>query len=81
MRDKDKTTAANQDDKDKDKSKGGDQDTTQTAEKDPKKNKLSHLTWQRYASSVWDDIRNSNVLEFKKAKEEDDEKHVHPLQL
>ena len=50
-------------------------------EKDPKKNKLSHLTWQRYASSVWDDIRNSNVLEFKKAKEEDDEKHVHPLQL
>jgi len=50
-------------------------------EKDPKKNKLSHLTWQRYASSVWDDIRNSNVLEFKKSKEEDDEKHVHPLQL
>ena len=50
-------------------------------EKDPKKNKLSHLTWQRYASSVWDDIRNSNVLEFKNAKEEDDEKHVHPLQL
>lgn len=50
-------------------------------EKDPKKNKLSHLTWQRYASSVWDDIRNKNVLEFKSAKEEDDEKHVHPLQL
>ncbi len=50
-------------------------------EKDPKKNKLSHLTWQRYASSVWDDIRNSNVLEFKSAKEDDDEKHVHPLQL
>lgn len=50
-------------------------------EKDPKKNKLSHLTWQRYASSVWDDIRNSNVLEFKSSKEEDDEKHVHPLQL
>lgn len=50
-------------------------------EKDPKKNKLSHLTWQRYASSVWDDIRNNNVLEFKSAKEDDDEKHVHPLQL
>jgi len=50
-------------------------------ETDPKKNKLSHLTWQRYASSVWDDIRNSNVLEFKKSKEEEDEKHVHPLQL
>ena len=49
--------------------------------KDPKLNKLSHLTWQRYASSVWDDIRNTNILEFKCAKEEDDEKHVHPLQL
>ncbi len=44
-------------------------------------NKLSHLTWQRYASSVWDDIRIDNVLSFKDSKEEDDEKHVHPLQL
>lgn len=48
---------------------------------DPKENKLAHITWQRYASSIWDDIRNSNVLEFKSAKEDDDEKHVHPLQL
>jgi len=48
---------------------------------DPKENKLSHLTWQRYASSVWDDIRIDNVLQFKDSKEEDDEKHVHPLQL
>ncbi|HRA18768.1 MAG TPA: DNA methyltransferase [Flavobacteriales bacterium] len=49
--------------------------------KDPKTNKLSHIIWQRYASSVWDDIRNSEVLRFKDAREEDDEKHVHPLQL
>lgn len=48
---------------------------------DPKVNKLAHITWQRYASSVWDDIRGHNVLEFKSAKEDDDEKHVHPLQL
>lgn len=48
---------------------------------DPKENKLSHLVWQRYASSVWDDIRIDNVLPFKETKEEDDEKHVHPLQL
>jgi DNA modification methylase len=48
---------------------------------DQKENKLSHLTWQRYASSVWDDIRIDNVLPFKDSKEEDDEKHVHPLQL
>lgn len=48
---------------------------------DPRENKLSHLTWQRYASSVWDDIRIDNVLPFKDTKDEDDEKHVHPLQL
>ena len=49
--------------------------------KDPKTNKMSHLIWQRYASSVWDDIRIDNVLQFKDSKEDDDEKHVHPLQL
>lgn len=48
---------------------------------DPKTNKLSHIIWQRYASSVWDDIRPDEVLSFKESKEEDDEKHVHPLQL
>ena len=42
---------------------------------------MSHLIWQRYASSVWDDIRIDNVLPFKDSREEDDEKHVHPLQL
>jgi DNA modification methylase len=44
-------------------------------------NKLSQVIWQRYASSVWDDIRNDNVLPFHDAREDDDEKHVHPLQL
>ena len=48
---------------------------------DPKSNKLSHYIWQRYASSVWDDIRIDNVLKYKESKDEDDEKHVHPLQL
>ena len=48
---------------------------------DPRENKMSHLIWQRYASSVWDDIRIDNVLPFRDAKDEDDEKHVHPLQL
>ena len=48
---------------------------------DPKTNKLSHVIWQRYASSVWDDIRIDNVLPFRDSKDEDDEKHVHPLQL
>ena len=48
---------------------------------DPKSNKLSHYIWQRYASSVWDDIRIDNVLPFRDGKDPDDEKHVHPLQL
>jgi DNA modification methylase len=48
---------------------------------DPKTNKLSHIIWQRYASSVWDDIRIDNVLPFRDGRDEDDEKHVHPLQL
>lgn len=43
--------------------------------------KLNHYVWQRYASSVWDDVRIDNVLPFRDSKEEDDEKHVHPLQL
>src|SRR5574343_330129 len=49
--------------------------------RDPKSNKLSHYIWQRYASSIWDDVRIDNVLPFRDSKEEDDEKHVHPLQL
>lgn len=44
-------------------------------------NKLSQIIWQRYASSVWDDIRNDNKLAFRNSREEDDEKHVHALQL
>jgi DNA modification methylase len=48
---------------------------------DHKTNKMAHIIWQRYASSVWDDIDARNVLPFRDSKEEDDEKHVHPLQL
>jgi len=43
--------------------------------------KLNHYIWQRYASSVWDDVRISNVLPFRDSKDPEDEKHVHPLQL
>lgn len=48
---------------------------------DNKITKLNHYIWQRYASSVWDDIRIDNVLPFRDSKDVDDEKHVHPLQL
>jgi DNA modification methylase len=48
---------------------------------DQKLNRYSHWIWRRYASSVWDDINMGHVLPFQDCKEEDDEKHVHPLQL
>lgn len=48
---------------------------------DQKANRYSHWIWRRYASSVWDDIRLDRVLPFRDARDEDDEKHVHPLQL
>ena len=44
-------------------------------------NRYSQWIWRRYASSVWDDIRLDHVLPFRDAKDPDDEKHVHPLQL
>lgn len=48
---------------------------------DQKLNRYSHWIWRRYASSVWDDVRIDRVLPFRDAKDEEDEKHVHPLQL
>lgn len=48
---------------------------------DQKANRFSHWIWRRYASSIWDDIRMGRVLPYEESKEEDDEKHVHPLQL
>lgn len=44
-------------------------------------NKYSHWIWRQYASAFWDDIRMNRMLPFKQSKDEEDEKHVHPLQL
>jgi len=54
-------------------------------------NRYSHWVWQQYASAVWDDIRGNlgrwddrdhdAVLPYREARDEEDEKHVHPLQL
>ena len=44
-------------------------------------NRFSHWIWRQYASSFWDDIRLGHVLPFKESRDEEDEKHVHPLQL
>ena len=48
---------------------------------DQKLNKFSQWIWRQYASSVWDDIRIDRVLPYRDAKDDQDEKHVHPLQL
>lgn len=44
-------------------------------------NRFSHWIWRRYASCIWDDIRLKRTLPFREARESDDEKHMHPLQL
>ena len=37
--------------------------------------------WQRYASPVWMDINPSDTLQFRSAREHQDERHICPLQL
>ncbi len=44
-------------------------------------NRYSHWIWRQYASAFWDDVRIDNVLPYKESKEDEDEKHIHPLQL
>ena len=44
-------------------------------------NRYSHWIWRQYASAFWDDVRRDRVLPFRAARDSDDEKHIHPLQL
>lgn len=44
-------------------------------------NRYSHWIWRQYASAFWDDVRLDRVLPYREARDSDDEKHVHPLQL
>jgi DNA modification methylase len=44
-------------------------------------NRLSHWIWRQYASAFWDDVRLGRVLPYKEARDSEDEKHMHPLQL
>ena len=44
-------------------------------------NRFSHWIWRQYADCMWDDVRLGRVLPYKEARDSDDEKHVHPLQL
>lgn len=44
-------------------------------------NVYSHWIWRQYASAFWDDVRIERVLPYKESRDEEDEKHIHPLQL
>jgi len=44
-------------------------------------NRYSHWIWRQYASAFWDDIRLDRVLPYREARDQQDEKHIHPLQL
>jgi hypothetical protein len=44
-------------------------------------NRFSHWIWRQYASAFWDDVRIGRVLPYQESRDEEDEKHVHPLQL
>lgn len=44
-------------------------------------NRFSQWIWRQYASSFWDDIRIGRVLPYQAARDPEDEKHIHPLQL
>ena len=37
--------------------------------------------WQKYASPIWTDINPSDTLQYRSARDNDDEKHICPLQL
>lgn len=43
--------------------------------------KRSHNIWRAYASPVWMDIRQTHTLDARAARDENDEKHLCPLQL
>lgn len=47
----------------------------------PFKTWVSIMTWQRYASPVWTDIRQTRTLQYRSARDEKDELHISPLQL
>lgn len=44
-------------------------------------NRYSHWIWRQYASAFWDDVRIERTLPYKEARDAQDEKHMHPLQL
>lgn len=60
---------------------GGEPEANRIKHSDPSLNRFSQRIWQRYASSVWLDINQSNTLNCRLAREKNDERHMCPLQL
>lgn len=50
-------------------------------ENPPRSGVLSHQIWRRYASPVWMDIDQTKTLQYATARDNDDERHICPLQL
>lgn len=48
---------------------------------DDKTNRLSQFIWRRYASSSWEDINAKRVIQYKEARDPEDDRHVCPLQI
>ena len=58
-----------------------DKDLARARTEEEEKRLYSIAVWQRYASPVWFDINQTNVLNKMQAKEKDAERHICPLQL
>lgn len=56
-------------------------DIAMARSKKEKERLYSIAVWQRYASPVWFDIDQTDVLNYKLARENSDERHICPLQL
>ena len=52
-----------------------------TIKGNPDAEELQVMRWQRYASPVWMDIDPGDTLQYRSAREHDDERHICPLQL
>jgi DNA modification methylase len=50
-------------------------------ENPPETGNLSHERWRRYASPVWMDINFNRTLNYKAARENNDERHICPMSL
>lgn len=64
--------------------RNGDGNETPITHQDSDPSKPDYLPvdlWQKYASPVWYDINYQNTLQYRSARDGNDEKHITPLQL